>query len=982
MAETVVINIEANTSGLQTTIDALSKIGVIEKKIVDEFKATNEKNLKSLEDSSKKVIGTFNKVSEAVKNVKVDNETAKSLDLSAPVVKTANVAKTLKQQYREAVLEAQRLSAEFGENSKQALNAQKKAAALKDTIGDLNTRIQTLNPDAKFKSISNLAVSLQGVFYTATGSLQAFGIESEKLNQLTNNFQGLLGVLSGLNQITDIKDNFKNLTASLGITTQATEALTAAKEMNVEASAAEAEASIVSAEAKQVEVAATEEAVVAQQTLNTSILANPYVAVAAAIVALAAGIAIYASNSDDAAEKQEKLNKQVRDVTLNARASVEEELVTIDLLVKKYQDKNTTDKERLQISKKLNEVSPETVGWFNKEGKAIVDLTDKSKLLIEAKIKQAEAEAYIQEIARLNSENLKTQNKTVDESISTLDKFLAGTKALFTYGGGAATGVAYGVNQVTTATENNSKKIAENNKLIDIYKTKIGELGNAIATTNTTPDVNADFDKAIERSDKYYKKLKQSAAEKSKDDEEYSKLSEQITYLELENKLKIYKKYKKDTSDLELQLAEEDLKKKQKAFEEDKKNLEKAQKQREDIARNNSSSEQNFNELSVSLKSQSLQEQIELFKKYGKDYTQLQSELDQILLSKKVSPAEKDKKDYENALSLIEQYYNAQEVNILQNAKTKEAADTAIAQNEIEKLKEQIKAGEAFGQNVDELKKKLAELKFADVIESKKKDIEQQIGELLASAALDQITNAIAQNLENQLEEVNKLKEQQLENISEEEKALQDSYDRRQIGKRELEAKQKKFAQDRLDTEKKAELEISKIKQKQAIADKAAKIFSIAINTAKNAIEQPGPLASLVPFWIALGAAQAAIVLATPVPKYKKGTLSVPGYGNDDSVHAMLQPGEAVIPTEINKKYSTAIKAIYNGSVKPEEINNFVNMKMKRDYPSHISGGIVAKMDDADLYALGKIMKKNDGVVVKNMKELAELMSYQYNPRR
>jgi len=188
--------------------------------------------------------------------------------------------------------------------------------------------------------------------------------------------------------------------------------------------------------------------------------------------------------------------------------------------------------------------------------------------------------------------------------------------------------VAYGVNQVTTATENNSKKIAENNKLIDIYKTKIGELGNAIATTNTTPDVNADFDKAIERSDKYYKKLKQSAAEKSKDDEEYSKLSEQITYLELENKLKIYKKYKKDTSDLELQLAEEDLKKKQKAFEEDKKNLEKAQKQREDIARNNSSSEQNFNELSVSLKSQSLQEQIELFKKYGKDYTQLQSELD------------------------------------------------------------------------------------------------------------------------------------------------------------------------------------------------------------------------------------------------------------------------------------------------------------------------------------------------------------------
>ena len=60
-------------------------------------------------------------------------------------------------------------------------------------------------------------------------------------------------------------------------------------------------------------------------------------------------------------------------------------------------------------------------------------------------------------------------------------------------------------------------------------------------------------------------------------------------------------------------------------------------------------------------------EQLELYKKYGKDTTEIQRQIDQINLSKKTSPLEQDKKNYDNALGLIEQYYNSLELNILQN---------------------------------------------------------------------------------------------------------------------------------------------------------------------------------------------------------------------------------------------------------------------------------------------------------------------------
>jgi len=73
-----------------------------------------------------------------------------------------------------------------------------------------------------------------------------------------------------------------------------------------------------------------------------------------------------------------------------------------------------------------------------------------------------------------------------------------------------------------------------------------------------------------------------------------------------------------------------------------------------------------------------------------------------------------------------------------------------------------------------------------------------------------------------------------------------------------------------------------------------------------------------------IGAAQVAQIASTPVPKFAKGTLNVKGgRRGEDSVHALLMPGEAVIPSSTNSQYADAIDAIYNRKISPEAINNF-----------------------------------------------------------
>lgn len=126
-------------------------------------------------------------------------------------------------------------------------------------------------------------------------------------------------------------------------------------------------------------------------------------------------------------------------------------------------------------------------------------------------------------------------------------------------------------------------------------------------------------------------------------------------------------------------------------------------------------------------------------------------------------------------------------------------------------------------------------------------------------------------------------------------------------------------------SEEKAEKEKRKIRRQTAVLDKVQSLFNIAINTAVGVSNAASKVATipLIPFIIGLGIAQAATVIATPIPQFEKGVDSAPGglavtgekgqelmFGPDGKIsltpdHATLMDvdrGTKIIPADVTKE--------------------------------------------------------------------------------
>lgn len=123
---------------------------------------------------------------------------------------------------------------------------------------------------------------------------------------------------------------------------------------------------------------------------------------------------------------------------------------------------------------------------------------------------------------------------------------------------------------------------------------------------------------------------------------------------------------------------------------------------------------------------------------------------------------------------------------------------------------------------------------------------------------------------------------------------------------------------------KKYAREAAKLKTAEAQADKEQAEFNILLSTAQ-AVAKASPVLPLMALAAAIGAAQFAIVASKPIPKYNKGTKSVPGRDTgDDSVLAMLRPGEGVMPVDRMADYKPAFDAIFDRKVPAGFINSIV----------------------------------------------------------
>jgi len=118
---------------------------------------------------------------------------------------------SLKSQLREAQAEVAKLSEQFGATSREAANAAKRAAELKDQIEDAKALTDAFNPDAKFKALSSSLGGVASGFAAYQGALGLVGVESKKVEEQLLKVQSAMALAEGLQALGGAKDSFIQL---------------------------------------------------------------------------------------------------------------------------------------------------------------------------------------------------------------------------------------------------------------------------------------------------------------------------------------------------------------------------------------------------------------------------------------------------------------------------------------------------------------------------------------------------------------------------------------------------------------------------------------------------------------------------------------------------------------------------------------------------------------------------------------------------
>jgi len=334
------------------------------------------------------------------------------------------------------------------------------------------------------------------------------------------------------------------------------------------------------------------------------------------------------------------------------------------------------------------------------------------------------------------------------------------------------------------------------------------------------------------------------------------------------------------------------------------------------------------------------------------------------------------KRVLEQDLDIADDFYNKQIIaakeaynSSKKTAKDKEDLERAMTKIAIEmanaRIAVQIKELEAqkilykdFPEKAAEIERLINDLKASIQTYDPSKDFKEQAEKLTevlefvgeASQAIADLGSAIF--------------DRKIENINAEIEAEKNKYDIL-IGL----AKGNKEEQERLETERDAKLkalEAKRLKEEQRKAkfEKANALVQIALNTAiaiSKVLGQTGifGLSAWIPI-AALGAVQAATVLATPIPKYKEGLRNAKsdhlGMINDGGKQEFIERDGNILTTStknaiINLKKGDTIHKSYDDLVGDDMFSNISR--------SILLNGLSTKNNKIETIALEKVFDKN-----------------------
>jgi hypothetical protein len=303
---------------------------------------------------------------------------------------------SLKKQLREAQAEVMALSEKFGATSVEAVNAAKKAAELRDRIGDAKALTDAFNPDAKFKALTSSLSGVAGGFGAVQGAMALFGSESENVQKTLLKVQSAMALSQGLQAVGESIDSFKQLGAVIKSTSLYQAAYNFIMGTTVQVTKDATITTVEQTVALEAETVATTQVAVATTGATIALRLFRAALIATGIGALIAGIGLlieYMSSLSGASEKarkaQEALNKSFVDGSKKANTQYLQDLD--DLKETELARAGDDENAKFQIEEKYRQQKIDALNAHNEKIKGL----------------DVEAEGEIQkQIAKLRNEGI------------------------------------------------------------------------------------------------------------------------------------------------------------------------------------------------------------------------------------------------------------------------------------------------------------------------------------------------------------------------------------------------------------------------------------------------------------------------------------------------------------------------------------------------------------------------------------------------
>lgn len=298
------------------------------------------------------------------------------------VSESANQFQSLSQRLSEARINAELMREQFGETSKEFIEAQQKAGELKNEIKNLNDQVKLFSPEGKFKAVVGVFQGIAGGIATAEGAMALFGEESEDVEKILLKVNAALALTQGLKEVSKLGESFRNLLTVLGLSTAAARTNAVAQEANA---------------------VATGGATVANNALNVSLLANPYVAIIAGVVALTSAFYLLSDSEEEVLEMQRELNQ-----------------ISIDFDRGYYDTIFNSIKERAEKEEKA---SDRIIKLRQAEGASEIQLSEIRKKAFDERISSLESQyKFLREEFDVNNVRLENPQQFKPEAIEAIKK--------------------------------------------------------------------------------------------------------------------------------------------------------------------------------------------------------------------------------------------------------------------------------------------------------------------------------------------------------------------------------------------------------------------------------------------------------------------------------------------------------------------------------------------------------------------------------